>query len=136
MEGNEQYIYLIYSLGSWRFQKTNYFPLNIIKMKVVVSIFFAIAVAVHVVGLIQPYTTEPTWSHWLHIVCYWLCLLSIWQKGKLFLLIHSVASIYPFFYHANCFYESVAKGTFSIICLLVMMMMPLSIYLTYKTISK
>lgn len=105
-------------------------------MKVPVSIFFAIAVAVHIIGLIKPYTTEPAWSHWLHIVSYSLCLLSIWQKGKFFLFINLFASIYPFLYHANCFYKSVTKGTFSIICLLVIIMMPYGIYLTYKTNSK
>ena len=100
-------------------------------LKILLTVFFFIAIVVHVIGLVRPFTEEAVWSHLVHIFSYAWCCLSMWRGGKWLLFTGVLAAVYPWCYHVNCFYQSICMGGFNFICFLVIVVMPLSVAITY-----
>lgn len=72
--------------------------------KILLVLFFITAVAVHVIGLIKPFSPETPLSHIVHVVSYSLCLLTILKRINFGIIIYAIGSIYPYFIHAQCTY--------------------------------
>lgn len=70
--------------------------------KIFLALFFVIAVLVHVVGLLKPFSLESPYSHMAHIVCYGVCLFIIVKQVNRGIIIYLAASIYPYFIHIRC----------------------------------
>lgn len=92
---------------------------NIIKY--LASTFFAIAIAVHIYGLIYPYSSEPVASHIAHLLSYSVCLFAVLKTIKRAHFIYFLAALYPIYYHAGCVRN--ADGSFNAICVFVVLFM-------------
>lgn len=100
---------------------------------VLFSLFFIPAVGVHVYGLFAPITQESTASHIIHIVSYSVCFFTFLRAIKYRLLLYALAAVYPFMFHANCFFTPlVQQNKFNAVCLLVIVMLPLGGLWIYK----
>lgn len=92
--------------------------------KILFSLFLAICVVVHILGLQRPYTAEPAWSHLLHIVsyavCLWMLLINFTRRKISFFL----GAVYPMYYHIGCLLHSSDMPSI-IICSLVVLLLPL-----------
>ena len=67
-------------------------------------LFFITAVAVHVIGLVKPFSPETPLSHIVHMLSYGLCLLTILQRINFGIIMYVNGSIYPYFIHVQCSY--------------------------------
>jgi hypothetical protein len=97
-------------------------------VKVLFALFFIPAVGVHIYGLVKPLpgSTESMPSHLVHIISYSAAFYAFLKAMNYRLLIYSVASVYPFLYHANCFFgHLINEHRFTPVCLLVIVMLPL-----------
>lgn len=103
-------------------------------VRTLISMFLTIAVAVHLAGPFFPdKLPEPLWSHLLHTVCYSVCLFTFLRPLKFRLWLFVLAAIYPFAFHAKCFWVSFAqREQLNIICLLVIIVLPLAGWLIQK----
>ncbi|HLP50896.1 MAG TPA: hypothetical protein VK154_08425 [Chitinophagales bacterium] len=101
---------------------------------VLFSLFFIPAIGVHVYGLFVPITQESTASHIIHILSYSVCLITFLRPISYRLLLYSLAAIYPFMFHANCFFiPLLQQNKFNAVCLLVIVMLPLGGLWIYKS---
>lgn len=92
--------------------------------KFLFSLFLTVCVVVHIVGLIQPYTAEPSWSHVIHIVSYTSCLLALLVDFKHRTWVYVIGLLYPFYYHSVCL-SQFADAMSIVICGLVVVLLPL-----------
>lgn len=81
-------------------------------------VFFTVAIAVHIIGLYKPFSTEPVWSHLLHIVSYAACQLAIWKKGNLSRWLYVAGALYPFYYHLQCAIQQALQQQINTICII------------------
>jgi len=95
-------------------------------LKFLFALFLAICVGVHLYGLGAHFTDESNASHIIHIASYALCLFALLKRVDFRLAIYFVGSLYPFFYHANCAWNTFyLQHTLNGICLLVVVLLPL-----------
>lgn len=100
-------------------------PLEIV-VKILFALFFIPAIGVHVYGLIHPFTDESIPSHIIHVLSYSICFYTFLRPMKYRLALYGLAAIYPFAYHANCFFSHLLQqNKFTPVCLLVIVMMPM-----------
>ncbi len=93
--------------------------------------FLAIGVGVHIYGLFSRFNDETVLSHIVHTISYALCLFAVLysQKGNRLKYLYILGAVYPFYYHARCFFLQLS-GTADVtivVCLLVAVAMPLGI---------
>lgn len=93
-------------------------------LKILLATFLAICVAVHIIGFFYPVSTEPMWSHVVHVLSYGLCLFTLLKHVKHGIFIYLLGMLYPFFFHARCAWLSYNSGNLSAICILVVLMLP------------
>jgi hypothetical protein len=106
-------------------------------MKTVVKILFAtflvFCIAVHVYGLIRPFSRETPLSHSLHILSYALCLFAFLWNSKYSLPLYCLGALYPVLYHARCAWNSYSDSqTINYICILVVILLPLMAWFVAK----
>ena len=95
--------------------------------KILLGTFLAIGVAAHLYGLLYHAFSEPDWSHVVHIISYSLCLFTFLRPIKFRLLLYCIGAVYPFLYHANCFFVPLVKlHKFNSICFQVIIVLPLA----------
>lgn len=95
-------------------------------LKVFFALFLVVCIGVHVYGLFVPFTTESTASHITHLLSYSLCLFALLTKFNIRLAVYFVGALYPFYYHANCAWNTFqAQHTLNIVCWLVVILLPL-----------
>lgn len=88
-------------------------------------LFLIICLAVHAIGLIRPFSTEPVWSHIVHLISYALCMYGILRTARTGWLLYTVGAIYPFIYHARCAWSQYTdRHELSGICILVVVLIP------------
>jgi hypothetical protein len=90
-------------------------------LKFLAATFFAIAIAVHIYGLLFPYSSESIVSHLAHILSYSVCLFTVSKRVKRAHFIYFIAAMYPIYYHAGC--ARSADGSFNAICVFVVLFM-------------
>lgn len=97
-----------------------------IVITILFALFFLPAIGVHVYGLFVPITQESTVSHIIHIISYSICFIALLRALPYRLLLYSLAAVYPFLFHANCFFTPLLQQQrFNWVCLLVIVMLPL-----------
>jgi hypothetical protein len=102
--------------------------------KFLAATFFAIAIAVHIYGLIYPYSSEPVASHIAHLLSYSVCLFAVLKPIKRAHFIYFLAALYPIYYHAGCARN--ADGSFNAICVFVVVFMTaVTAWMFYKNRS-
>lgn len=98
--------------------------IDVIFRRVMIA-FLAICLAVHIAGLLRPFSSEPTWSHLVHLLSYALCLYCVIRPMQLAWVIYTIGTIYPFLYHAPCAWTQYSEhGQLSIVCILVVVLLP------------
>lgn len=101
-------------------------------VKILFSIFFAIAIGVHVYYVIEP-DTKPFWWHCIYFITYGTCWLMIFSKNKYRSLIYAVMSLFPFVSHLYYGYKRIpAFDSMFWICVLVCVMLPLGFFFIKK----
>jgi hypothetical protein len=96
-------------------------------LKALLALFLVICVSVHVYGIFVSATTEPLWSHIVHIISYVICLAAFLFRIKFRMHLYLLGMLYPFFYHARCAWiHFAAHHTLHPICMLVIVMLPLA----------
>ena len=101
-------------------------------LRVLIALFLTIAVTVHVVGLFMKVSDESILSHIVHIIGYSLCLFTFLRQIKFRLLLFGVGAVYPFYYHANCFFTHlIQQHHFNYICFEVIIVLPLAALLIF-----
>lgn len=93
-------------------------------LRILLAMFLAICVAVHIIGFFYPVSNEPMWSHTVHILSYGLCLFTFLKRIKHGVFLYLAGMLYPFFFHARCAWLSFNEGHTSAICVLVVIMLP------------
>ena len=97
-----------------------------------IALFLTIAVTVHVVGLFMHVSDECILSHIIHIISYSICLFTFLRPVKFRLLLFGVGAVYPFYYHANCFFTHFfQQHYFNSICFEVIVVLPLAALLLF-----
>jgi hypothetical protein len=95
-------------------------------LKVLFALFLAICIGVHVYGLVTRFSGESNASHVTHLVSYSLCLFVLLANRNTRFKIYLIGALYPFFYHANCAWNTFqTHHTLNGICLLVVVLLPL-----------
>ena len=109
-------------------QKASYLPyMNSLQpiLRILLAMFLAICVAVHIIGFFYPVSNEPMWSHTVHILSYGLCLFTFLKRIKHGVFLYLAGMLYPFFFHARCAWEGFnLYGQFNAICVLVVVLLP------------
>jgi hypothetical protein len=100
-------------------------------------LFLGIAFFVHIyVPMAQP-SNESNLSHLIHLISYGACGLAFISNYWFKKWMYAVGMIYPFFYHLNCAITQWNKlGKFSVVCWLVVVMMPLGLGVLLKVNQK
>jgi hypothetical protein len=102
-------------------------------VKILLATFLSICVGVHIYGLIYHPFPESDLSHVIHILSYSLCLFTFLRPIKFRLLLYCIGAVYPFFYHARCFFMPLIElHKFNVICLEVIIVLPLAGLLILK----
>ena len=97
-----------------------------------IALFLTIAVIVHVVGLFMKLSDESILSHIVHIISYSLCLFTFLRPVKFRLLLYAIGAVYPFCFHANCFFTHlIQQHHFNSICFEVIVVLPLAALLMF-----
>ena len=96
-------------------------------IKVLLALFLVVCVGVHVYGLLEPFSSESTLSHIIHLIGYGTCLLAVLLKKNPFSLsLYLCGALYPFFYHALCAWDTYELShSLNYICILVIVVLPL-----------
>lgn len=103
--------------------------------KILLVLFFIIAVGVHVVGLISSFSDETPLSHTVHVFSYGLCLLTILKRFKFGIGLYLAGSVYPYFIHVQCSYLQYAElNKMNAICIYTVFM--LSAGLVYLVLTE
>ncbi len=103
--------------------------------KFLAATFFAIAIAVHIYGLLYPFSSESTASHIAHLLSYSVCLFAVLKHIKRAHFIYFIAAMYPIYYHAGCARN--AEGSFNAICVFVVLFMSaVTIWMFYNNRSE
>ncbi|MBS1623523.1 MAG: hypothetical protein JSS76_06410 [Bacteroidetes bacterium] len=93
-------------------------------------LFLLICLAVHIAGLARPFSTEPLWSHIVHLISYSACLYCIVRRPGVGWVIYTLGAIYPFIYHARCTWSQyTVYHHYAAICILVVILLPAGIWL-------
>ena len=101
--------------------------------RILLGTFLAIGVGVHIYGLFYHLYNESDLSHVIHIISYSLCLFAFLRPVKFRLLLYCIGAVYPFFYHANCFFTPLIElHKFNSICLQVIIVLPLAAWFIQK----
>lgn len=99
-------------------------------IKILFSLFFAIAIGVHIYFVIVP-DGKPFWWHCIYYITYAMCWWMLFSKMKHRQFIYTLSAIFPFFSHVYYGYLHLPAMDFMFwICLLVCVMLILGmIYL-------
>jgi hypothetical protein len=98
-------------------------------IKILISLFLAICIGVHIYGLFYHPFPESDLSHVIHLASYSLCLYSLLSDIKFRFLLYSLGALYPFIYHANCFINQLVElHKFHPICFQVISILPIGAY--------
>jgi hypothetical protein len=98
-------------------------------INILISLFLAICIAVHIYGLFYHPFPESDLSHIAHLTSYSLCLYTLLTRVKYRLLFYGIGSLYPFIYHLNCFYTQwVELHKFHPICFQVVAILPVGAF--------
>ena len=76
---------------------------------VLLSIFFAIAIGIHVKNVIEGGDGKPLWWHGLYFITYGTCWWMIFSKNKLRRWIFAAASVFPFGTHLYYGFQHFSK---------------------------
>lgn len=94
-------------------------------IKILFSIFFAIAIGVHIYYSIVS-DSKPFWWHCVYFITYGICWFMIFSKNKYRSFIYFLISLFPFISHAYYGYKHIpAFDSMFWICVLVCVMLPL-----------
>ncbi len=97
-------------------------------IRILLSVFFAIAIGVHIYYVLEP-DTQPFWWHCIYYITYGTCWWMILSKNKYRILIYSVMMVFPFITHLYYAYKHIpAFDSMFWICLLVCIMLPLGFF--------
>ncbi|MCW3126695.1 MAG: hypothetical protein JWO03_2353 [Bacteroidetes bacterium] len=100
--------------------------------KILMILFLLICVGVHVQGLLAPFSSEPVWSHIVHVISYTLCLVSIIRPFSWAWVAYTIGAIYPFLYHGRCAWiQYTVHDRFSAVCILVVVLLPLGSWIVW-----
>lgn len=104
----------------------------ILTCKILMATFLVVCVGVHVQGIISPFTSEPLWSHIVHIISYTLCLIAIIRPFSRAWVAYTIGAIYPFMYHARCVWMTYdIHHWLSPVCTLVIVLLPAGCWLVW-----
>jgi hypothetical protein len=104
-----------------------------VAIKVLIAIFLVIAILVHILGLFTHVSDESLASHLIHIASYSLCLFTFLKPIKFRLWLYCMGMVYPFMFHANCFFMPlIQQQKFNAICLQVIVILPLAAVLIWQ----
>ena len=120
----------------WAKSELNYFQwmkTTLLILRILIGLFLAIAVAVHIAGLFMHVSDENILSHIIHIISYSLCLFMFLRSVKYRLVLYAIGAIYPFCYHANCFFTHLLQQQkFNSICFEVIVVLPLAALIIWQ----
>jgi len=106
-------------------------------IKILISLFLLIAVGVHIAGLFMHVSDETILSHIVHLLSYAICLCAFMRPVKFQLSLYLIASVYPVFYHARCFFTQLSElHKFNSICFEVIVILPLAALLIFTENKK
>ena len=110
----------------------------ILVLKVLMNVFLLICIGVHIWGLMSPVTSEPVYSHVIHLVSYSVCLVSLTRPFLWARVAYTIGAVYPFIYHARCVWEHYETyHRLSPVCILVVVLLPVGMLLIgYKEQAK
>ena len=92
-----------------------------------IALFLIVCIGVHVAGFFVHVSNEGMLSHVIHLISYSLLLLAFLRPVKFRLLLYCIGFIYPFCYHANCFFVSMLQQHhFNSICFDVIFVLPIA----------
>lgn len=98
------------------------------------SLFFAIAVGVHIYYVMYP-DHQPLWWHAIYFVTYGTCWAMIFSKNRKRNLIYALMSIFPFVTHIYYGMQHVNNLDSEFwVCLLVCVLLPAGLLLMKKEI--
>lgn len=102
-------------------------------VKVLIALFLAIAVGVHIAGLFMHVSDESILSHIVHLLSYSVCLFTFLRSVKFRLFIYLLATVYPVLYHARCFFTQLLElQKFNSICFEVIVILPLAALIIWQ----
>ncbi len=93
-------------------------------IKILFSIFFAIAIGVHIYYVIER-DSQPIWLHCIYYVTYGTCWWMLFSKNKYNYLIYAAMAVFPFATHLYYGYKHIpAFDAMFWICVLVCLLLP------------
>ena len=108
-----------------------------IMMRILFSVFFAIAIGVHIYYIFES-DKQPLWWHMIYFVTYGVCWWMIFSKNKNRTLIYAVMSLFPFFTHV--YYAVQHSRNFDAdfwVCLLVCVILPMGfLWMRYESATE
>lgn len=94
-------------------------------LKVLLSIFFLIAIGFHLPPMVNDYMEKPT-THSVYILTYGICWAMLFSNHKYRSQVYFIAAIFPFIMHVYYGYLALPNLNQSFwICLLVVIMLPI-----------
>lgn len=97
-------------------------------LRILFSIFFAIAIGVHIYYVIES-DSKPFWWHCIYFITYATCWMMIFYKNKKRELIYFFMALFPFFTHAYYAYIRIPNLDIEFwICVLVCVILPLGFW--------
>lgn len=101
--------------------------------KIFLVLFFITAVAVHVIGLVKPFSPETPLSHIVHVASYGLCLFTILRRINFGTIMYAIGSIYPYFIHVRCTYLQYSElNKLNAICIYTVIMLIVGFIFLWK----
>lgn len=92
------------------------------------SVFFAIAIGVHIYNIYEN-DHQPLWWHGIYFITYGVCWLMIFSKNKNSSLIYGLMALFPFFTHVYYAYQHAAKLDSEFwICISVCVILPFGFF--------
>ena len=97
--------------------------------KILLSVFFAIAIGVHIYYVIKP-DTQPFWWHLLYYITYGVCWWMLFSKNEYRRAVYVMMALFPFVTHLYYGYQHFPSlDAMFWICLLVCVLLPAGYFL-------
>ena len=105
-------------------------------LKILLTLYLLLAVALHVYDFFSGLTEEGPVSHLLHLVSYGLSAYLLWFYLPRAQLLMLGACLYPFAYHLHCAVQQAMVGEIAWICWLVVLLQPLTVFVFFRQRSE
>jgi hypothetical protein len=105
-------------------------------LKILLSVFFAIAIGVHIYYVIKP-DTQPFWWHLLYYITYGGCWWMLFSKNKYRPAIYVTMALFPFATHVYYGYQHLRQlDTELWVCILTCIMLLLGFFWITKATAE